>query len=287
MTIYLLDAEWNGDTADVVHCVVVKEFRGARKRYTFTDLSDFTEFCHTMDVTKWIIHAGMTADAPTINSVAKELLIDLKKVVDTFVVSRLVDYNKFSTHSLDELGEHLGVVKTKYEGGWDTCTPEMVEYCEQDVEVLEAIAEMLWPYITDPKWADAMRLEHDIASICHDMESNGFEFDTTLATNLLSSVKAEMDTLEDNFSKVFKSKLVEVKRLKMRYTKEGVPFKTVLTAMSEYPKTEVEGDELVVYDYKKFNPGSPKDRIDVLWDAGWEPFDKTKGHIAALREARR
>jgi len=33
-----------------------------------------------------------------------------------------------------------------------------------------------------------------------------------------------------------------------------------------------------------FNPRSPKQCIDRLWEAGWEPTEKTKGHIKAERE---
>lgn len=285
MKIYCLDAEWNGDKESTIHCIVVNQYPSGEDK-TFTDLKEFKEWRKDTEVDRFIIHNGLTSDVPVINKVAGEVLLEPSKVIDTFVVSRLVDYNKFNTHSLKELGQHLGVYKGDYDGGWDVCTPEMIKYCEQDVEVLKAITKMLWPYIVDPKMSEAMRLEHEVASICDDMQRNGFLFDTTKASLLLQEIKDEMEVLEDRFKTTFPSKLVELKRLKMRYTKDGVPYATVLKAMSEYPKTEVEGDELVVYDYKDFNPGSPKDRIEVLWDAGWKPVEKTKGHLKELRSKR-
>lgn len=44
--------------------------------------------------------------------------------------------------------------------------------------------------------------------------------------------------------------------------------------MDKYPLTKVEGDELLCFDYEAFNPGSPIDRIDVLWGAGWKTLDE-------------
>lgn len=286
MKLYCLDAEWNGDKADVLHCVSVKEYPSGHEE-TFLNVKDFAKWVRETNVTKFFIHAGLTADVPVINSIAGYEVLDKNKVVDTFVVSRLVDYKRYSTHSLKEIGKDLGVYKGDYDGGWDVCTPEMVEYCEQDVEVLKAIVKKFWPYIMDPDWADAMRLEHQMATLCAEMQTNGFDFDKELATSLLDDVKYEMEVLESSFRKAFAKKLVEVKRLKMRYTKDGIPYASVLKAMEQYPKTEVEGGELVVYDYKEFNPGSPKDRIDVLWDAGWKPYEKTKGYINKEREERR
>lgn len=283
MKLYCLDAEWDGDKESVIHCIVVKEYPKGQDK-TFTDLNEFKKWRKDTIVDRFIIHNGLTSDVPVINKVAGEVILEPGKVIDTFVVSRLVDYNKFNTHSLKELGQHLGVYKGDYTGDWGVCTKEMIEYCEQDVEVLKAITKMLWLHIVDPKLAEAMRLEHEVATICDDMQRNGFLFDKDKAEDLLEEVKDEMETLENRFKKNFPSKLVEVKRLKMRYTKDGVPYATVLRAMSDYPKTEVDGDELVVYDYKEFNPGSSKDRIDVLWDAGWEPVEKTKGYIKELRK---
>ena len=85
--------------------------------------------------------------------------------------------------------------------------------------------------------------------------------------------------------KPFLLSLVESKRLKYRKTKDGKLFSAVQKAMDSCVKYEVKESELICYEYKDFNPGSGPDKIDVLWDAGWKPFEKTKGHIAAEREA--
>jgi hypothetical protein len=131
-----------------------------------------------------------------------------------------------------------------------------------------------------------MRVEHDMAIVSWDMNQNGFSFNKTEAEGLLSEVDFEMKTLEDSFQKEFPPKLVEVNRLKYRTKKDGTLFSTVEEAMTKYPLTKVEGDELLCFDYEAFNPGSPIDRIDVLWGAGWKPWMKTKGHKKHEKENR-
>ncbi len=285
MKMYCLDAEWNGDKADVIHVIVVKQYPTGHS-FTFTDMPEFKEWVKKVNPDRWFIHAGQTADVPVINNYFNETVIDPDKVIDTFVVSRTVNYSKFFTHSLKELGEHLKVYKGDYTGGWDTCSPGMITYCEGDADVLKAIVKFYWSEITDPNWATALKTENQIAALCGEMKMNGFEFDIPLAEQTLKEVKGEMKELEDSFHEAFGEKLEEVKRLKLRYTKDGTLFKSIQKAISEYPKVEFDDEDVIVYDYVRFNPGSPKQRIDVLWDAKWEPVEKTKGHLAKLREGR-
>ena len=49
-------------------------------------------------------------------------------------------------------------------------------------------------------------------------------------------------------------------------------------AKKKYAATDKQGDDLICYDFISFNPGDSKDRVDVLWDAGWKPFEKTATH---------
>ena len=131
-----------------------------------------------------------------------------------------------------------------------------------------------------------MRVEHDMAIICQEMSQNGFYFDIDTAEALQRVVESDMKVLEDSFATTFPPQLVEVNRIKNRQRKDGSLYKNVEEAMSSYPLTSIEGDELVCFDYKKFNPGSTKDRLDVLWEAGWKPTEMTKGYKKFLRENR-
>jgi len=282
------DVEANGLEPTKIHCIATQEYpKGSKNLFTSTKL--FEEYYLDTKPKKSFWHNGLGYDVKVINRLIKPNLIDPKTVVDTMVVSKTTNYSKFSTHSLKELGEYLKVYKGDYDGGWDEYTPKMGLYCEQDVEVLKAIVDHYWKYIIDPDWSDAFRLEHDIAILCDEMHFNGFLFNRSKAKSLLKDVKDKMGRLEKAFKAEFDSKLEEVKRLKLRYKADGTLFSTVQAAIDTYPKVVFDTDthEAIVYDYIEFDPASPKKRIDVLWDAGWKPFEKTKGHIQAERSNRR
>jgi DNA polymerase I len=283
MKIVFADCETDGLNPTKIHCICVKTLDGFEE--TYTDMKAFTLFVELYQPDRWVFHNGLGFDVWAINKLVGPL-INPMHVVDTFVVSKLVNYQKFTTHSLEELGRYLGVHKGNYVGGWDTCTEEMLEYCKQDVNVLEAIFNHYKQFIVDKSWAKAMRVEHDMAMICQDMTNNGFYFDKPTAENLLNELTSEMQVIEDNFKTTYPAKLVEANRLKNRYKADGTPYATIETALAKYPLTKVEGDELVCFDYKDFNPNSPKDRIDVLWDAGWKPKNKTTGYKKFERDAR-
>lgn len=283
MTILVADVEGDDYWPSKVHVVSLRVFPNG-KIHSFTNMDKLVEFVEKVNPDRWAFHNGLQYDVPHLNRLVKKDLIDPSKVLDTFVISRLVDYSAFRTHSLKEIGTKLGVHKGDYTGGFEVYSDEMRTYCEQDVEVLTAILKYFWKYIIDPDWAKSMKLEHEMTTLCFNLHENGFEFNEPKAKELLESVQKEKDSLEDSFKKVFPAKLVEVKRNKLRYTSEKKLYKNVLDDFTKFPKVEVEGEEYIVFDYKDFDPASPKERIEVLWEAGWKPFEKTKGHIKKLRE---
>lgn len=283
----LLDLEANGFTPTKIWCICTMEYPSGKER-SFTDMAKFVEYYKSFDPDKVFIHNGLKYDIPVIMNLIDPDLIPLSKVVDTYVCSQLFDYKKFNTHSLKEIGQYLGVYKGDYTGGFDSYSPEMLDYCVQDVRVLRAIVDMLWKDLVDPLWSEAIKTEQDMAYLCYEMNKNGFYFDLPKASSLLREVQEEKKILEEGFQRAFPPKLVESKRIKYRKTKDGKLFATTQRAMDQAAHYEIKEKEevLVCYEYKDFNPGSPKDKIDVLWEAGWNPFDKTKGYIKAEREAR-
>lgn len=287
MTYILADVEANGLDPDRIHCISaeVKGFKYTA-RFLESEMPEFIAWVEELKPKKWFFHNGLNYDAHVINKLVKPGLIPLDSVVDTQVVSRLVNYQKFQTHSLKELGIYLGVHKGDYTGGWEEYTDEMGDYCDQDVEVLEAIVDHYWEYIIDPSWSQAMKLEHETAILCWEMSQNGFLFDKDKAETMLSEIKSEMGTLEKSFREAFKPTRVELKRCKHRVKADGSLYANVKKDFETYDDIEIDGDEYVVYEMKEFDPASPKDRINALWDAGWKPTDKTKGYIKKLKEGR-
>lgn len=270
-----------------IWCIVAKELGGKPK--VFADvyiyegwsgyLRDFKALVQQADYL--IAHNGLAFDVPVVNRLL-DAEIDEQKVIDTFVVSRLVNYTRFKGHGLEEIGGTLGVPKSKF-NDFSALSQEMIDYCVQDVEVTEAVYKMYEKYIWSEDWAKAMRIEHDMVLINEDMSSNGFKFNKERAEELLASIKLKMQKLEAIFQDVWPPWLEEVNRVQYRVKKDGELYTTTQNALDNYPHTKMEGTDLVCYDYRSFNPGSTKDRIEKLWEAGWQPYDKSKTHIKFAR----
>lgn len=277
MSIALVDIETNGLNPDKIHVAVCKIVDQPTFHVCRT-VEEFDEFVASYNPKLWVGHNALNFDIPVLNKLWKAN-INEQRVVDTAVVSRLVNYSTFSTHSLDELGQAYGCKKSEYTGGWDVWSQEMEDYCIQDVAVLETVWSKQKKYIYDPDWKKAMRVEHDMAVICREMSENGFTFDIDKAETMLHSVKVEMTELEEGFQRDFPPVLKEVKRLKSVRKKSGDLTSHAENALLTYPSTYIDDEgQLVCMDWEAFNPGSAKQRIDKLWDAGWKPVNKTKGH---------
>lgn len=242
----------------------------------------FKDYCKT--VTKFVFHNGLQFDVPVINNILGCEVVNPKQVIDTLVVSRLVNYNIDGGHSLDAWGKRVGLFKgvfKNFDNGW---SQEMEDYCVNDVEVTIRVYNKFKPVLTDKSWWKALRAEHDIQWLCWQMHVDGFTFDEAKAEELLGDVLTRMGKLEDQFAVDFPPILVEVNRIKYRVKADGTLYANVLKALETYPRTYKEGDELVCMDWQEFSPSSPKQRIDRLWEAGWQPYEKTKGHNQIQRD---
>lgn len=271
----IVDIETDGLDPTVIWCIVTSELdSGEVNTWVGDELELFKLYAETVDL--WVAHNGISFDIPVINRLLG-LSIPIHSVLDTFVISRLINYSRFNTHGLEELGAHLRFLKGEF-NDWSKFSQEMLDYCIQDVRVTQKVYDMYRKQVQNPDWADSIECEHDIAIICQDMHNNGFCFDKRMAIDVLIDVRARMDRLEKKFQEVWPPELKECNRIQYRIKKDGSLFSSVERAMSVYPKTEIVGNELVCYDYSQFNPGSSKDRVEKLWEAGWEPFEKSDTH---------
>jgi DNA polymerase I len=209
--------------------------------------------------------------------------INLSSVVDTLIVSRLVDYNIKGGHSLKEWGVRLNCWKGDFKD-FANYSQEMVDYCQQDVKVTVKLYRKFESIINDLSWQVALRCEHDIQILCEQMTTNGFKFDLAEAVDMLAEIELSMADLEGGFQQDFPPKLVEVNRIKYRTKANGELYSNVTAAKNKYVTSYVVDDELICYDWEAFRPSSPQHRIDRLWEAGWQPVDKTKGHKEWDRE---
>ena len=72
----------------------------------------FLEFCSTVD--SFVFHNGLGFDVDVINRLVKADCINPFMVIDTLVLSRLIDYGLKGAHSLKAWGKRLGDFKMDF-----------------------------------------------------------------------------------------------------------------------------------------------------------------------------
>ena len=122
-------------------------------------------------------------------SVARE------RIVDTLVLSRLYDPSRPGGHSLKVWGELLGFPKGDHDD-WSCLSTAMIEYCERDTEVTEAVHKQL---VKDMAGFDqrSIDLEHKVQYAVQQQERNGWVLDQELAYDLLATFKERMNEIEE------------------------------------------------------------------------------------------
>lgn len=223
-------------------------------------------------------HNVIKFDIPVIKKLYPWFTFDMCKVHDTLVCTRLIWSNVkdhdakllkdgklpsklFGSHSLAAWGHRLGNYKGDFNGPWDVCTPEMVAYCEQDVEVTYALAQK----IQSKNYSiDALVLEHQVACLMAKQERNGFCFNEPKAVELYAQLSQRRADLERELKDYFGSWEVRLPDFipkrdnKSKGYKAGVPV----------PRTKT----------VEFNPSSRDhiaDRLTQLY--GWKPTEFTDG----------
>jgi DNA polymerase I len=154
----------------------------------------------------------------------KELVPDWTyqgKLYDTLILSRLfftdlldrdfrlrpanMPANLYGRHSLEAWGHRLGIHKSEFgkslDGDWSTYTPEMLEYCAQDVLVSVQVCKMFEPKLD--QYESCIETEHRIALLMAWQEREGFPFDVKAAQVLDSKLRTELESISDEMTDTF------------------------------------------------------------------------------------
>jgi hypothetical protein len=281
LTRYIFDLESNGflDKMDIVHCLVLGNVEtGAVHRFTQTgDLSegatitDGLEMLATAD--EVIGHNIIKFDIPALQKLYP-WFHPQGRVTDTLVLSRLiwtdlkdldsamlragkVDTHLFGSHSLKAWGQRLGNAKGDFAGPWDAFTEEMLTYCVQDVGLTRTLYDRILSKNYSPA---AIRLEHQVAEICWQIEKAGFTFDAEKAIALNAELMQRRSQIEEGLRDIFP------------------PLRTVtlFTPKANNKKYGyVKGQTVEKVSYEEFNPGSRQQVAKRLMALGWEPTEWT------------
>jgi DNA polymerase-1 len=149
-----------------------------------------------------------------------------KAALDTLICSRLIwpeifnedllrsdtDFPKElrGSHSLKAWGYRLGVRKGDYgeKHGFDKFTPEMLEYCRNDVTVTRHLHDAI---VREDFSKASFDLEHDFAKVIINQECNGFHFDSAAARELMTTLTARKLDIEGQLKAMFPVRIVQLK----------------------------------------------------------------------------
>ena len=212
-------------------------------------LKNLIENCDTI-----IGHNLICFDAPILNRLWGTT-IRPSQVVDTLILSRLLNPSVEGGHSLAAWGQRLGNPKTEF-SDWDGGLSDvMVDYCIQDTKVTVQLYKMLVQELEDKKFSkESIELEHKVQTIIAKQERNGFKLDAPQAMTLIASWKIESEQISDKLQELFPPIITQ------RFSeKTGKPLKE---------HVEV------------FNVGSRQQIAKRLQEIGWVPEKKTeKGQV--------
>ena len=163
-------------------------------------------------------HNGISYDFPLLAKL-HNFQYDVSKVIDTHILSRLYNPDR-EGHSLDWWGEKLRFKKGDH-SDWSKLTVEMVEYCIQDVNVLERVYAALEREAEDWDWSEAIKLENNIWHVQMKQELHGVLFDKEKAEMLLDTIETEVRSLETTIISEIPMSYKDEGEVKKVFNKDG------------------------------------------------------------------
>ena len=245
----ILDIETDDLNATKIHCIVTKNVDTGQINLWKGDecYTSFPKFAK--GVLKFIMHNGISFDAPTLNRLTGTKL-NVSNVEDTLILSQLL-FPTRKKHSLESWGENLGFNKIDFHD-FSELTEEMVTYCIRDVD----ITYRLWLKIKEEKYEKyrkAIDLEYRVRHIVDIQERNGFTLDVQKATCLQAELTDKASVIEEKLQEKYPP-----------ITQERVSEKTGKRLK----------DKIIV-----FNPSSRQQIAARLMEQGWKPDNFTPtGH---------
>ena len=244
----IVDIETDAIDATVIHCIVARDYDNG------TEWSWVGEECHEFvswakNVEQFIMHNGISFDAPVLNRLIGST-IQLRQIRDTLIESQLFNPVREGGHSLKAWGERLSDTKIEFKE-FDCYTPEMLEYCKQDVRLTHKVAQ--WLDKEGVKFSTkSIRLENCVRAIVDQQEKNGFTLNLRGAMLLLSELQEEEEGLVATATEMFPPKELQL-------------------------KTKIK--------YIPFNIASRKQIAERLMAKGWKPTKHTdKGNVIVNEE---
>ena len=230
------------------------------------------------DVTEHVGHNLINYDIPAV-----ERLLGVQitgQITDTLVLSRLYNPQLDGGHSLDAWGQRLKFPKGEYYD-WSALTPEMVEYCQQDVRLTERVYELLVQELSQ-FGSESVNLEHDVQRAISKQIQNGWLLDERKATDLVAELQEKQNEVKEQVHKAFTPLPTFVKEIEPKLKKDGSLSSVGLKFLGDDWQTV--GGPFSRIDWPEFNLGSRQQIGRYLRRFGWKPEKFTETGQAIVDE---
>lgn len=287
MTTLLFDIETDGllDELTTIHCAVFKNVE-TNEVHRVVGLADILEDLRGLPKDVLLVaHNALGFDLPAIQKFLPEFN---PKILDTLVCSRVIwsdlkerDFRMADkkgpeylnglrgSHSLKAWGQRLGILKGDFgeTTDWKQFTPEMLEYCTQDVEVLHALFNLIQSKGYAP---GCLQLEHDFKRAMVQMERRGFTFNKTLGVELYAKLSAKRQALREELLKMHPGWYTDLKTPAYWVDENGNQYPTKGAGQKAKARGLTPGPPK--QKHTEFNPGS-RDHIARVFREkySWEP----------------
>lgn len=283
----LFDIETDGflESVTKIHCLVIKDTDSGNVITYGPEAIEEGLRNLQQDIKHGLVIAGHNVikyDIPVIQKLYPWFKVDQSKVYDTLVVSRLIysDLRErdganiekgllptklWASHSLKAWGYRLGILKGEFkeqngEDAFKVFTPEMLEYCIQDVNVTEA----LYTQLTNIEYSqEAISFEHEIAWIAGQMERSGWPFDVQAASKLYAELSAQRENIRSQMLSTFEPLVID----RGFSEKTGKKLKDKVVEFNPASRDQIAQRLTMKYGWepKEFTPaGKPKVDEDIL-----------------------
>lgn len=282
----VLDVEANALVDPTRIWVVVCKDIDTNQYHIFREKENLDILKEFLDNTTLVIgHNILGYDLQVLNTLLS-IDIPLHKILDTLIVSKLVDYPR-QGHSIEDYGIEFNLEKGKF-FDFSKYSKLMEDYCIRDVDICHRIYNKYRRYIDHPDHRDSIALEHSFQLVVNQLHTNGFAFNVKKAEGLLEKVTGELAVLDEQILSAFPPREVLIREFTPKATRFGTISKTSVPRslwgnIADYTVGGVYRHTR----YEQFNPSSHKQIIAVLNEAGWKPVDKTKTHLETERELQR
>ena len=265
----VFDIETDGLNPSVIWCLVAQDELGKFYHFYEDTLTEGIKFLQKAD--KLIGHNILGYDIPVIKKLTGIDLYHADKVVDTLVLSRLLNPTREGGHSIAKWGYKLGLPK-KDSPEWTEFSKEMLSYCERDVE----INYKLFNYLKKESIGfskECIKLEHKVTHILEQQKQNGFLFDEKEAMLLTAELSSKLKETEDKVHETFQPIWIDDKMITPKLKKNGELSKQGLTEQeyNDIIEGTLERKPFMRKTLQEFNLGSRKQIGQRLQELGWKP----------------